>query len=104
MDVPSLAVYENIEMICENLESANNENIGILKSHHLRRENKEGKIGNDIVEMHSILHDQVHLYILHNSDEVASYVNEYKHILTYANPNKTENWISREHNQYSQLG
>ena len=43
--------------------------------------------------------DQVHLYVLHNDNEVESYVEMHKDVLWGLNTNRNENWIVREHNQ-----
>ena len=43
--------------------------------------------------------DQVHLYVLHNDNEVEPYVEMHKDFLRGLNPNRNENWIVREHNR-----
>lgn len=43
--------------------------------------------------------EQVQLYILHNDDEVEPYVKKHKDVLNTLNPNRSENWIAREHNR-----
>jgi hypothetical protein len=41
----------------------------------------------------------VQLYVLHNADEVESFVEIHKDVLRSSNPNKNENWIGQEHNR-----
>lgn len=43
--------------------------------------------------------EQAHLYVLHNADEVEPYVKKHKEILQSLNPNRSENWLTREHNR-----
>src|ERR1051325_8297722 len=64
-------------------------------------EKKEGKklIGNEIVTVSRDEQDQVHLYVLHNDNEVESFVEMHKAILRGENQSRNENWIVREHNQ-----
>ena len=43
--------------------------------------------------------EQVQLYVLHNDDEVEPYVKKHKDVLNTLYPNRSENWIAREHNR-----
>ena len=43
--------------------------------------------------------EQVHLYVLHNDNEVEPYVEMHKDVLRGLNPNRNENWIVQEHNR-----
>ena len=65
------------------------------------RKKKEGKklIGNEIVTVSRDERDQVHLYVLHNDNEVESFIEMHKAILRGENQSRNENWIVREHNQ-----
>ena len=42
--------------------------------------------------------DQVHLYVLHNDNEVDLYLEMHKHELWGLNPNRNESWIVLENN------
>ncbi|KAI5420039.1 hypothetical protein KIW84_044003 [Lathyrus oleraceus] len=50
-------------------------------------------------EVSRVERDQVHLYVLHNENEVEPYVEIHKDVLRGLNPNRNENWIVREHNR-----
>ena len=90
-------VEEAIEFCTEYL--SNVQSIGLPKSQLV--EKKEGKnlIGNKIVAVSRVERDQVHLYVLHNENEVEPYVEIHKDVLRGLNPNRNENWIVREHNR-----
>ena len=62
---------------------------------------KEGKklIGNEIVTVSRDERDQVHLYALHNDNEVEPFIEMHKAILRGENQSRNENWIVREHNK-----
>ena len=90
-------VEEAVEFCTEYL--SNVQSIGLPKSQLV--EKKEGKnlIGNKIVAVSRVERDQVHLYVLHNENEVEPYVEIHKDVLRGLNPNRNENWIVREHNR-----
>lgn len=90
-------VEEAVEFCTEYLYNV--QSIGLPKSHIFER--KEGKrlIGNKIVTVSWDERDQVHLYVLHNNNEVEPYVEMHKDVLRGENHNRNENWIVREHNQ-----
>ncbi|KAI5411415.1 hypothetical protein KIW84_056483 [Lathyrus oleraceus] len=90
-------IEEAIEFCTEYL--SNVQSIGLPKSQLV--EKKEGKnlIGNKIVAVSRVERDQVHLYVLHNENEVEPYVEIHKDVLRGLNPNRNENWIVREHNR-----
>lgn len=43
--------------------------------------------------------EQVHLYVVHNDNEVESYIESHKGILRRLKPNKNKNWVTIEHNR-----
>ncbi|KAI5388928.1 hypothetical protein KIW84_074549 [Lathyrus oleraceus] len=64
-----------------------------------KRKKEKNIIGNKIVAVPRVERDQVHLYVLHNENEVEPYVEIHKDVLRGLNPNRNENWIAREHNR-----
>src|ERR1043165_7210531 len=82
---------EAVEFCTEFL--SNVQSIGLPKSHFF--EIKEGKklIGNEIVTVSRDERDQVHLYALHNDNEVEPFVKMHKAILQGENQSRNENWV-----------
>ncbi|KAK7308273.1 hypothetical protein VNO77_41875 [Canavalia gladiata] len=90
-------VEEAVEFCTEYL--SNVDSIGLPKSRHQRRTEGEGIMGNDIVTISRTEWEQAHLYVLHNTNEVEPFIERHKNILRSLNPNRNENWITREHNR-----
>ncbi|CAI8603650.1 unnamed protein product [Vicia faba] len=90
-------VEEAVDFCTEYL--TNVQSIGLPKSHILERKEGINLIKNKIVTVSRVERDQVHLYVLHNNNEVELYVEMHKDVLRGLNPNRNENWIIREHNQ-----
>ena len=51
-----------------------------------------------MVTVSRVERDQVHLYLLHNDNEVEPYVEIHKREIRGLNPNRNESWIVLEHN------
>jgi hypothetical protein len=90
-------VEEAVDFCTEYL--SNVESIGLPKSPHSGRIIGKRIIGNKIVTISRTEWEQVQLYVLHNADEVESFVEIHKDVLRSSNPNKNENWIAQEHNR-----
>jgi len=68
-------------------------------SHTSERITGKGLVGTKLVTKSKTELEQVQLYVLHNDDEVEPYVKKHKDVLNTLNPNRSENWIARDHNQ-----
>jgi hypothetical protein len=90
-------VEEAIEFCTEYL--SNVESIGIPISRHSGRTTGEGIGASKVVTLSNIEKEQAHLYVLHNSIEVEPYVEKHMGQLKSLNPNRNENWLTREHNR-----
>ena len=93
----SCIVEEAVEFCTEYL--TNVQSNGLPKSHILERKEGINLIENKTVTVSRVERDQVHLYVLHNDNEVEPYVEMHNDVLWGLNPNRNENWIVREHNQ-----
>lgn len=90
-------VEEAVEFFTDFL--SNVESIGLPMSRHSGRTTGEGIGASKLVTISDIELEQAHLYVLHNADEVEPYVKKHKEILQSLNPNRSENWLTREHNR-----
>jgi hypothetical protein len=90
-------VEEAVEFFTDFL--SNVESIGLPMSRHSGRTTGEGIGASKLVTISDIELEQAHLYVLHNADEVEPYVEKHKEILQSLNPNRSENWLTREHNR-----
>ncbi|XP_057425762.1 uncharacterized protein LOC130719140 [Lotus japonicus] len=92
-------VEEAIEFCTEYLSNA--QSIGLPKSRHSGKEKEagEGIIREKIVTAPSSEREKAHLYVLHNTTEVDPYVEKHKYEIRTSNPNRSENWIAKEHNK-----
>ncbi|KAK2420428.1 hypothetical protein QL285_031156 [Trifolium repens] len=88
---------EAIEFCTEYL--SNVESIGIPVSRHSGRTTGEGIGASKVVTISNTEKEQAHLYVLHNSVEVEPYVEKHMEQLKILNPNRNENWLTREHNR-----
>ncbi|MCI33247.1 hypothetical protein A2U01_0054464, partial [Trifolium medium] len=68
-------------------------------SRHSGRTTGEGIGASKVVTISKVEWEQAHLYVLHNAEEIDPYVEMHKNILKSVNPNKNENWLTREHNR-----
>ena len=90
-------VEEAVEFCTEYL--SNVQSIGLPRAQIFDKMEGKKLIGNKIVTISRDERDQVHLYVLHNNNEVEPYVEMHKDVLRRLNPNRNENWIVIEHNQ-----
>ena len=90
-------VEEAVEFYTEYL--TNVKSIRLPKYHIFERKEGKNLIRNKIVTISRVERDQVHLYVLHNDNEVEPYVEMHKDVLRGLNLNRNENWIVRENNQ-----
>ncbi|XP_058733075.1 uncharacterized protein LOC131604664 [Vicia villosa] len=90
-------VEESVEFCTEYL--SNVETIGLPVSRHSGRTVGEGTSASKVVTISNIELEQAHLYVLHNADEVELYVEKHKEELKSLNHNKSENWLTKEHNR-----
>jgi hypothetical protein len=90
-------VEEAIEFCTEYFTDV--ESIGLPMSRHSGRTMGEGIGACKVVAIPKIKWEQAHLYVLHNAEEVEPYVEMHKKELKSLNPNKNENWLTREHNR-----
>jgi hypothetical protein len=67
-------------------------------SRHSGRTTGEGIGAGKVFAIPKIKWEQAHFYVLHNAEEVEPYVEMHKKKLKSLNPNKNENWLTREHN------
>ncbi|KAI5406443.1 hypothetical protein KIW84_052971 [Lathyrus oleraceus] len=72
-------VEEAIEFYTEYL--SNVQSIGLPKSQLVKKKEGKNLIGNKIVAVSRVERDQVHLYVLHNENEVEPYVEIHKDVL-----------------------
>ncbi len=91
-------VEEAVEFCTEYLSDVEH-SIGLPQSRHTGRSAGQGITGLEILTISRKEWEQAHLYVLHNADEVESYVVKHKDILKSLYPNKSQNWLTIEHNQ-----
>ncbi|XP_057446719.1 uncharacterized protein LOC130738643 isoform X1 [Lotus japonicus] len=90
-------VEEAVEFCTDYLSNVNS--IGLPKSRHSGRTEGEGIMGSKIFVVPTKEWEQAHLYVLHNTTEVEPYVLEHKNELMSLYSNRSDSWISKEHNR-----
>jgi len=73
--------------------------IGVPRSRYEGRQEGKGTRGVRIVRKDQQQVLQVHLYILNNTDDALSYIDEHKMLLKTINPHANEKWLLNEQNK-----
>ncbi|GKA67068.1 putative transposon, En/Spm-like protein [Tanacetum coccineum] len=78
------------------------ETIGIPPDKHETYENEEGKplSAGKSSEVSAELFQKAHLYVIHNTDELVSYIERHKQVLKTENPSKRIAFLENEHNKF----
>ncbi|GKD51627.1 putative transposon, En/Spm-like protein, partial [Tanacetum coccineum] len=90
---------ETIEFFSEYHKSM--ETIGIPPDKHETDENKEGNplSAGKSGEVSAELFQKTHLYVIHNTDEIVSYIERHKQVLKTENPSKRIAFLENEHSK-----
>jgi len=88
---------ETIGFCLEYIEKA--KPVGLPESQHDERVEGEGSKGLRVITPSLEELQQVHLYILNNSNEVMSYIVRHKALVKESNPKMTKNRVLKEHNK-----